>query len=143
VSKVNSDHVPMLKFNFFSILKYLPEAASVAIRPGGGESGTTKVKNDVINVFTVASGLLYEVSHWRRYRILPDLISRRKRMAFIMMISVVRHTESAVKFWIIENFVSPSFKVSYWLFKFVKIADDGSRVSYLIWRVNMDSSTNL
>lgn len=45
-----------------------------------------------INVFTVASGLLYE------------------RMAFLMVVSVLRHTESTVKFWFIENFLSPSFK---------------------------------
>ncbi|GAA5830729.1 hypothetical protein JCM11251_001055 [Rhodosporidiobolus azoricus] len=45
-----------------------------------------------INVFTVASGLLYE------------------RMAFLMMVSVMRHTETTVKFWFIENFLSPSFK---------------------------------
>ncbi|GAA5851194.1 hypothetical protein JCM8547_004161 [Rhodosporidiobolus lusitaniae] len=45
-----------------------------------------------INVFTVASGLLYE------------------RMAFLMMVSVMKHTESTVKFWFISNFLSPSFK---------------------------------
>ncbi|GAA6015304.1 hypothetical protein JCM10207_008942 [Rhodosporidiobolus poonsookiae] len=45
-----------------------------------------------INVFTVASGLLYE------------------RMAFLMMVSVMRHTKSTVKFWLIQNFLSPSFK---------------------------------
>ena len=46
-----------------------------------------------INIFTVASGLLYE------------------RMAFIMITSVMRHTKSTVKFWFIQNFLSPSFKV--------------------------------
>ncbi|GAA5899753.1 Kre5p [Sporobolomyces salmoneus] len=45
-----------------------------------------------INVFTVASGLLYE------------------RMAFLMIVSVLRHTKSSVKFWFIQNFLSPSFK---------------------------------
>ncbi|GAA6009058.1 hypothetical protein JCM11491_005730 [Sporobolomyces phaffii] len=44
-----------------------------------------------INVFTVASGLLYE------------------RMAFLMVVSVLRHTKSTVKFWFIQNFLSPSF----------------------------------
>jgi len=52
----------------------------------------TKSTSDVINVFTVASGLLYE------------------RMAFIMIISVLRHTSNPCKFWFIQNFLSPSFK---------------------------------
>lgn len=46
----------------------------------------------IINVFTVASGLLYE------------------RMAYLMCVSVMRHTRSPVKFWFISNFLSPSFK---------------------------------
>ncbi|KAF8137406.1 glycosyltransferase family 24 protein [Boletus edulis] len=44
-----------------------------------------------INIFTVASGLLYE------------------RFASIMILSVLRNTNSSVKFWFIENFLSPSF----------------------------------
>ncbi|KAI0754012.1 glycosyltransferase family 24 protein [Daedaleopsis nitida] len=44
-----------------------------------------------INIFTVASGHLYE------------------RFASIMILSVLRHTKSSVKFWFIENFLSPSF----------------------------------
>jgi hypothetical protein len=31
-------------------------------------------------------------------------------MAFLMMVSVMRHTDSTVKFWFIQNFLSPSFK---------------------------------
>ncbi|GAA5977891.1 hypothetical protein JCM11641_006101, partial [Rhodosporidiobolus odoratus] len=53
---------------------------------------TVGTKTADINVFTVASGLLYE------------------RMAFLMMVSVMRHTKSTVKFWFIQNFLSPSFK---------------------------------
>lgn len=45
-----------------------------------------------INIFTVASGHLYE------------------RMTYIMILSVLKHTKSSVKFWFIENFLSPSFK---------------------------------
>ena len=45
-----------------------------------------------INIFSVASGHLYE------------------RMLNIMMVSVMRHTKHTVKFWFIENFLSPSFK---------------------------------
>lgn len=45
-----------------------------------------------INIFSVASGHLYE------------------RMLNIMMVSVMRHTNQTVKFWFIEQFLSPSFK---------------------------------
>ncbi|KAI9801675.1 MAG: hypothetical protein M1833_002357 [Piccolia ochrophora] len=45
-----------------------------------------------INIFSVASGHLYE------------------RMLNIMMVSVMKHTEHTVKFWFIEQFLSPSFK---------------------------------
>ncbi|KAH7906009.1 glycosyltransferase family 24 protein [Hygrophoropsis aurantiaca] len=44
-----------------------------------------------INIFTVASGLLYE------------------RFVSIMIVSVLRNTKSSVKFWFIENFLSPTF----------------------------------
>ena len=47
-----------------------------------------------INIFSVASGHLYE------------------RMLNIMMLSVMRHTSHTVKFWFIEQFLSPSFKRS-------------------------------
>lgn len=47
-----------------------------------------------INIFSVASGHLYE------------------RMLNIMMVSVMRHTRHTVKFWFIEQFLSPSFKAS-------------------------------
>jgi len=48
-------------------------------------------ENAEINIFTVASGLLYE------------------RFASIMILSVLRNTKRTVKFWFIENFLSPSF----------------------------------
>lgn len=47
-----------------------------------------------INIFSVASGHLYE------------------RMLNIMMVSVMSHTNHTVKFWFIEQFLSPSFKAS-------------------------------
>ncbi|KAJ9061639.1 killer toxin resistant protein [Entomophthora muscae] len=49
-------------------------------------------KNHTINVFTVASGHLYE------------------RFLSVMILSVIKNTSSPVKFWFIENFLSPSFK---------------------------------
>ncbi|WFD29914.1 killer toxin resistant protein [Malassezia sp. CBS 17886] len=45
-----------------------------------------------VNIFTLASGHLYE------------------RMTYIMILSVLRNTQSHVKFWFVENFLSPSFK---------------------------------
>ncbi|KAK8869940.1 hypothetical protein IAR55_000508 [Kwoniella newhampshirensis] len=52
---------------------------------------TNKSRHADINIFTVASGLLYE------------------RFASIMILSVMKHTKSTVKFWFIENFLSPTF----------------------------------
>ncbi|XP_069558740.1 UDP-glucose:glycoprotein glucosyltransferase 2 [Brachyistius frenatus] len=51
-----------------------------------------KKKQDVLNIFSVASGHLYE------------------RFLRIMMLSVLRHTKSPVKFWFLKNYLSPSFK---------------------------------
>jgi UDP-glucose:glycoprotein glucosyltransferase len=51
------------------------------------------VSNATINVFSVASGHLYE------------------RFLRIMIVSVLRYTSSTVKFWFIEDFLSPVFKV--------------------------------
>nr|KAJ3421302.1 hypothetical protein HK105_003946 [Polyrhizophydium stewartii] len=48
-------------------------------------------RSETINIFSVASGHLYE------------------RFLSIMMLSVKRQTRSPVKFWLIENFLSPSF----------------------------------
>jgi UDP-glucose:glycoprotein glucosyltransferase len=67
---------------------------------GGGSKEKAKAKapsaSDLehaeINIFSVASGHLYE------------------RMLNIMMVSVMRHTNHTVKFWFIEQFLSPSFK---------------------------------
>ncbi len=63
---------------------------------GKGKDATTKSISDTehaeINIFSVASGHLYE------------------RMLNIMMVSVMRHTNHTVKFWFIEQFLSPSFK---------------------------------
>ncbi|KAF7562136.1 hypothetical protein G7046_g2010 [Stylonectria norvegica] len=50
------------------------------------------VQHADINIFSVASGHLYE------------------RMLNIMMVSVMRNTKHTVKFWFIEQFLSPSFK---------------------------------
>ncbi|XP_054048102.1 UDP-glucose:glycoprotein glucosyltransferase 2 isoform X2 [Rissa tridactyla] len=49
-------------------------------------------KSDVLNIFSVASGHLYE------------------RFLRIMMLSVLRHTKTPVKFWFLKNYLSPTFK---------------------------------
>ncbi|KAK7426302.1 killer toxin resistant protein [Neonectria magnoliae] len=56
---------------------------------GGSKSAKEHAE---INIFSVASGHLYE------------------RMLNIMMVSVMRNTKHTVKFWFIEQFLSPSFK---------------------------------
>ncbi|KAJ2483775.1 killer toxin resistant protein [Coemansia sp. RSA 2131] len=75
-----------------------PQAASSS-SPGiwGKLKGSFGVANATTNtphfdVFAVASGHLYE------------------RLMSIMMLSVRNSTQSTVKFWLIENFLSPSFK---------------------------------
>ncbi|KAJ5667076.1 hypothetical protein N7507_002940 [Penicillium longicatenatum] len=54
--------------------------------------GSKSEQHADINIFSVASGHLYE------------------RMLNIMMVSVMRHTKHTVKFWFIEQFLSPSFR---------------------------------
>lgn len=59
---------------------------------GGGEE--PEAQDETINVFSVASGHLYE------------------RFLRIMMMSVLKNTKSPVKFWFLKNYLSPSLKVS-------------------------------
>ncbi|KAI1771565.1 UDP-glucose:glycoprotein glucosyltransferase [Hypoxylon cercidicola] len=62
---------------------------------GGSKPKTKSVSAEEhadINIFSVASGHLYE------------------RMLNIMMVSVMKNTNHTVKFWFIEQFLSPSFK---------------------------------
>ena len=50
--------------------------------------------NETINVFSLATGHLYE------------------RFLKIMMLSVTKRTSTKVKFWLFENFLSPTFKAT-------------------------------
>lgn len=60
---------------------------------GGSKKDLASAKQHAeINIFSVASGHLYE------------------RMLNIMIVSVMRNTKHTVKFWFIEQFLSPSFK---------------------------------
>uniref|UniRef100_A0A9L0I7E1 UDP-glucose glycoprotein glucosyltransferase 2 n=1 Tax=Equus asinus TaxID=9793 RepID=A0A9L0I7E1_EQUAS len=52
-----------------------------------------KKETDVLNIFSVASGHLYE------------------RFLRIMMLSVLRNTKTPVKFWFLKNYLSPTFKI--------------------------------
>ncbi|KAF5843740.1 hypothetical protein DUNSADRAFT_8256 [Dunaliella salina] len=56
-----------------------------------GQSGPL-LGGEVINVFTVASGHMYE------------------RLQKIMVLSVIKNTKSRVKFWFIKNYMSPQHK---------------------------------
>ncbi|XP_035995136.1 UDP-glucose:glycoprotein glucosyltransferase 2 isoform X2 [Fundulus heteroclitus] len=65
----------------------------VSITGGGSKKDEgEKKKEDILNIFSVASGHLYE------------------RFLRIMMLSVLRHTHTPVKFWFLKNYLSPSFK---------------------------------
>ncbi|KAF1985410.1 glycosyltransferase family 24 protein [Aulographum hederae CBS 113979] len=75
--------------------KYLNEGlklgSKLLSKTGLSTEGKSRSQAD-INIFSVASGHLYE------------------RMLNIMMLSVMKHTKHTVKFWFIEQFLSPSFK---------------------------------
>ncbi|KAL5343439.1 UDP-glucose:glycoprotein glucosyltransferase-domain-containing protein [Aspergillus crustosus] len=71
--------------------KGLNFASGILSSVGVGSKATPEPNAD-INIFSVASGHLYE------------------RMLNIMMVSVMRNTNHTVKFWFIEQFLSPSFK---------------------------------
>lgn len=58
------------------------------------EKGVESTANETINVFSLATGHLYE------------------RFLKIMMLSVTKRTSSKVKFWLFENFLSPTFKAT-------------------------------
>lgn len=59
---------------------------------GRGKKKETVDEEETVHIFSVASGHLYE------------------RFLKIMMLSVINSTKSPVKFWFIENFLSPQFK---------------------------------
>ncbi|XP_029460576.1 UDP-glucose:glycoprotein glucosyltransferase 2 isoform X2 [Rhinatrema bivittatum] len=64
---------------------------SIVSFTGGSQTEEKEKKND-LNIFTVASGHLYE------------------RFLRIMMLSVLRNTKTPVKFWFLKNYLSPTFK---------------------------------
>ncbi|KUM63406.1 hypothetical protein ACN42_g3662 [Penicillium freii] len=80
---------PGSKMDYFA--KGLNFASGVLSSVGVGSKSGGEQHAD-INIFSVASGHLYE------------------RMLNIMMVSVMRNTKHTVKFWFIEQFLSPSFR---------------------------------
>lgn len=58
------------------------------------ETQVATTDEDVVHVFSLATGHLYE------------------RLLKIMMLSVTKRTSSKVKFWLFENYLSPTFKAS-------------------------------
>lgn len=48
----------------------------------------------MINIFSIASGHMYE------------------RLQKIMILSVLKHTKTKVKFWLIKNYMSPEMKAT-------------------------------
>ena len=75
-----------------SAMDYLSKGWNFASGVLSSVTGSHKEEHADINIFSVASGHLYE------------------RMLNIMMVSVMKHTKHSVKFWFIEQFLSPSFK---------------------------------
>lgn len=53
-------------------------------------------QDEKLNIFSLASGHLYE------------------RFLKIMMLSIIKHTKSPVKFWFLKNYLSPTLKVNYY-----------------------------
>lgn len=104
---------------------------------GGGKVEEPKQEKDnVINIFSVASGHLYErflrwrfntseiltnisfVFNWCKDLIDFDVFVSSVLFFFhflsslrIMMLSVLKNTKTPVKFWFLKNYLSPTFKV--------------------------------
>jgi UDP-glucose:glycoprotein glucosyltransferase len=55
-------------------------------------TSSSDTSTETINIFSVASGHLYE------------------RLLRIMMLSLLKHTKTPVKFWFLKNYLSPQFK---------------------------------
>ena len=82
---------------------------------GGGatdDDGTKQIaKNETINVFSIASGHLYERFLRLGLAISGSLVYCLFSFSLrIMMLSVLKHTKHPVKFWFLENYLSPIFK---------------------------------
>uniref|UniRef100_A0A665U6A7 UDP-glucose glycoprotein glucosyltransferase 1 n=1 Tax=Echeneis naucrates TaxID=173247 RepID=A0A665U6A7_ECHNA len=97
-SPADSDDVVVVLNNFKSRIIKVKVNVVFGLLPFRGFTGGGKVeeakqdKDNVINIFSVASGHLYE------------------RFLRIMMLSVLKNTKTPVKFWFLKNYLSPTFK---------------------------------
>ena len=67
--------------------------------------------NETINVFSIASGHLYERFLRLVVVTLPSCVHAVLSLSTrIMMLSVLKHTHNPVKFWFLKNYLSPTFK---------------------------------
>uniref|UniRef100_A0A182RZF1 UDP-glucose:glycoprotein glucosyltransferase n=1 Tax=Anopheles funestus TaxID=62324 RepID=A0A182RZF1_ANOFN len=68
------------------------DSISSIVGTGGDSAGSTGTgETEELNIFSVASGHLYE------------------RLLRIMMLSLLKHTKTPVKFWFLKNYLSPQF----------------------------------
>ncbi|CDW52566.1 udp glucose:glycoprotein glucosyltransferase [Trichuris trichiura] len=67
---------------------------------------SSKDDYDVLNVFSLASGHLYE--RFLRSAVYSESVDM--HCSKIMMLSVMKHAKSPVKFWLLKNYLSPHFK---------------------------------
>uniref|UniRef100_A0A8C5N033 UDP-glucose ceramide glucosyltransferase-like 1 n=1 Tax=Leptobrachium leishanense TaxID=445787 RepID=A0A8C5N033_9ANUR len=68
------------------------ESIAWGLRGGQKVEEVKQDKEDVLNIFSLASGHLYE------------------RFLRIMMLTVLKNTKTPVKFWFLKNYLSPTFK---------------------------------
>lgn len=83
--------------------------------------GEPAKEDEVVHVFSLATGHAYE------------------RLLKIMMLSVTKRTKSPVKFWLFENFLSPSFKSSA---KYMA-AQIGCEVEFVTYKVRQKQIASL
>ncbi|KAH9371234.1 hypothetical protein HPB48_013521 [Haemaphysalis longicornis] len=74
------------------VLSFLFPLAHISSIVGESSKKEDEEQDDVINIFSLASGHLYE------------------RLLRIMMLSVLKNTKTPVKFWFLKNYLSPTFK---------------------------------
>ncbi|XP_075057628.1 UDP-glucose:glycoprotein glucosyltransferase 1 isoform X2 [Mixophyes fleayi] len=68
------------------------ESITWGLSGGQKQEAVKQEKEDVLNIFSLASGHLYE------------------RFLRIMMLTVLKNTKTPVKFWFLKNYLSPTFK---------------------------------
>ncbi|VDL35218.1 unnamed protein product [Hymenolepis diminuta] len=83
--RYNVERLCVNRFLFCSTINFIKKSSTT-------EDPLRNPNNETINIFSLASGHLYE------------------RFLRIMMLTVIRNTKSPVKFWFLKNYLSPSFK---------------------------------